>query len=91
MEIEELLTKKDLEAFRQSLLREIAEMVTNGKAEQRKPYLKSKEVRQLMGISYNTLQALRVKKLLCPCAKVEGIYYYKYTDVERLLNANAEQ
>ncbi len=85
MEIE-IITKRDLEDFRNRLIQEIAQLIGIRKPETEKEYLRSKEVRKLLGgISNGTLQNLRVKGLLKP-SKIEGVYYYKLSEVTALLN-----
>ncbi len=86
MEIE-ILTKHDLELFRQKLLHELAEFLNKRSSQTEKEFLRSKEVRKLLGgISSGTLQNLRVKGLLKP-SKIEGVFYYKLSEVKALLNA----
>jgi len=86
MEIE-IITKRDLEDFRHKLVSELAEMLRTPKAELEKEYLRTREVRKLLGgISNGTLQNLRVKGLLKP-SKIEGVYYYRLTEIKALLNA----
>ena len=59
----EILTKEDLNDFRTLLLNDIREII-QGKTEQTKQWLKSKEVRKLLNISPGTLQTLRINKTL---------------------------
>jgi hypothetical protein len=47
-------------------------------------YLKSKDVKHILGISTNTLQKLCVKKKISR-TKVEGRFYYKKSDAINLL------
>ena len=84
----EIVTKQDLEAFKDELLQALTAYMEKPMGAQ-KPWLRSKEVRQMLGISAGTLQNLRVKGLLHP-TKVEGVYYYKYTEITDLLNAGTE-
>lgn len=85
MEIE-LLTRRDLDAFGEKLLHDLSEMLNRRNTEPEKPYLRSKEVRRLLGgISAGTLQSLRVKGILKP-TKIEGVFYYKTSEVNALLN-----
>lgn len=85
MEIE-ILTKDDLEVFGQKLLLDLMEMLKRNEPE--KKYLRSKEVRKLLGgISSGTLQNLRIKGLLKP-TKVEGVFYYRMSEVAALLSGN---
>lgn len=84
----ELVTRQDLEAFRKDLVRELAEVIRQQPGEKHKEWLRSKEVRQMLGgISANTLQNLRVKGLLSP-TKIEGVFFYKLSEIEALLNAD---
>ena len=87
----ELVTRQDLENFKRDLVRELAEFMSQHTGEKEKEWLRSKEVRQLLGgISANTLQNLRIKGLLHP-TRVEGVYYYKLSEIKDLLNANRGQ
>ena len=81
----EIVTKQDLEYFRQQLLQDLSLFL--GKQQQTNPeYLRSKEVRKLLNISAGSLVNLRVKGLLQP-VKIAGIYYYKLEEIHALLNA----
>jgi hypothetical protein len=52
-------------------------------------YLRTKEVREMLGgISSGTLQNLRIRGLLNP-SKIEGVYYYRLSEVKALLNAGS--
>lgn len=89
MEIE-IVTKHDLEVFRQKLLNELLEFLHKPPVQPEKEYLRSREVRKLLGeISSGTLQNLRVKGLLKP-AKIEGVFYYKMSEIKVLLNGTDE-
>ncbi|WP_291131157.1 helix-turn-helix domain-containing protein [Flavobacterium sp. UBA7682] len=82
----EILTKEDLNDFRTLLLNDIREIL-QGKTEQTKQWLKSKEVRKLLNISPGTLQTLRINKTLS-YTKIGGIIYYAQKDIEKLLDEN---
>jgi hypothetical protein len=82
----EILTKDDLNDFRTLLLNDIREII-QGKSEQTKQWLKSKEVRKLLNISPGTLQTLRINKTLS-YTKIGGIIYYAQKDIEKLLDEN---
>ena len=87
MEID-ILTKRDLEEFRNRLLNDLRQLLDNPREESHKQYLRSREVRKMLGgISNGTLQNLRVKRLLNP-SKIEGVFYYKTEEVKALLNGN---
>jgi len=81
----EIVTKQDLEYFRQQLLQDLSLFL--GKQQQTNPeYLRSKEVRKLLNISAGSLVNLRVKGLLQP-VKIAGIYYYKLEEIHALKNS----
>lgn len=84
----EVVTKEDLQEFRMQLLNDIRQLLTPAEAKLVKPWLKNGEVRKLLGISANTLQRLRVSGKL-RSTKVGGVHYYRYVDIEKLLNSDA--
>lgn len=53
--------------------------------EPHRPWLRSKEVRQLMNISAGTLQNLRVSGKI-QATKIGHLHYYKKEDIDQLLN-----
>lgn len=90
MEINEIVTRRDLEAFGQKLIQDFAEMLKQKKVEPEKQYLRSREVRKMLGgISAGTLQSLRVKGVLKP-VRIEGTFFYKVDEIKTLLNGNNE-
>ncbi len=87
MEIE-VVTKEDLQEFRMQLLNDIRQLMKPQETKLIKPWLKNSEVRKLLNISSNTIQRLRVNRKL-RSSKVGGVYYYRYEDIEKLLNSDA--
>jgi len=83
----EVITREDLQAFRQQLISDIKELILR-KHITTKDWLRSSEVRKLLNISPGTLQTFRVNGQLKP-SKIGGIYFYRYTDIEKLLNTNS--
>ena len=81
----ELLTREDLQHFRLQLLSELKEVLQQSK-QSTKQWLKSSEVRKMLGISHGTLQNLRITRSL-PYTKLGGIMFYKYEDIEKILEA----
>ena len=59
----EVITREDLNEFRFLLLNDLKEML-EAKPQQQKRWLKSNEVKELLGISSGTLQNLRINKTL---------------------------
>jgi hypothetical protein len=83
-----IITKEDLDAFRLQLLDDIRRILKPAEAKIVKPWLKNAEVMKLLDISANTLQRLRVSGKLSS-SKVGGVHYYRYEDIEKLLNRKA--
>jgi hypothetical protein len=82
----EIITKEDLKEFRIQLLNELRQLLSVPATKQSKEWLKGTEVRRLMGISAGTLQSLRIQGTLHP-SKIGGIYYYRYEEIQRLLES----
>lgn len=82
----ELITKEDLDNFKKELFEEIRKnRYRPGKpGEQPREWLKSYEVRKLLGISAGTLQNLRLNGTL-PYSKIGGLMYYRYEDIRKLI------
>lgn len=81
----ELLTREDLQQFRMQLLSELKEVLQQSK-QSTKQWLKSSEVRRMLGISHGTLQNLRITRSL-PYTKLGGIMFYRHEDIEKILEA----
>jgi hypothetical protein len=82
----EVITREDLNEFRTLLLDDLKEIL-EGKQEQPKQWLKSKEVRKLLNISPGTLQNMRINGTLS-YTKIGGIIYYSNKDIDKLLEFN---
>ena len=82
----EVITKEDLNEFRQLLIADLSTLLAI-KPQQQKKWLKSNEVRELLNISPGTLQNLRINGTLT-YTKIGGIMYYDNTDIDKLLNGN---
>ena len=85
----ELVTKDDLKAFKEDLLQSLTAFLSKQTHRNEKEYLRTKEVRQLLGISNGTLANLRIKGLLKP-SKIEGVYYYRLSEIKALLDAGTQ-
>ncbi len=79
----EIITKEDLNEFREMLLNDIKALLGKSPSDQPK-WLKSYQVKNLLKISPGTLQNLRVNGTL-RFSKIGGILYYKYEDIMRVL------
>lgn len=85
----ELITKEDLKAFKAELLEDMRSILSSVKP-QSKQWIKSREVRQQLGISPGTLQNLRVSGKLAS-TKIGGILYYKQEDIQKLLDGKEKR
>lgn len=84
----EIITHEDLQKFRLQLLEDLTRIMSGAvQPQSNKEWLRSSEVRKLLGISHGTLQNLRVKNIL-PHRKIGGLMYYKYQDILRLLEGD---
>jgi hypothetical protein len=87
----EIITKEDLQKFRQQLLEDLTRIMSGSiQPQSNKEWLRSAEVRKILGISHGTLQNLRVKNIL-PHRKIGGLMYYKYQDILKLLEGGEEK
>lgn len=84
----EVVTKDDLQSFRIQLLNDIRQLLIPSEGKLIKPWLKNSEVKKLLGISSNTVQRLRISGKL-RSTKVGGVHYYRYEDIEKLLDTDA--
>jgi hypothetical protein len=79
----EIITKEDLELFREKLLQDIKGLL-GGRVDESRKWLKTYQVKNLLKISNNTLQVLRENGTI-PFTKIGGILYYKYEDIMEVL------
>jgi hypothetical protein len=83
----DIVTKEDLELFKQDLIRELS-IIIKPQRHDPKQWLRSVEVRKLLHISPSTLQNFRVNGTLA-FTKVGGIFFYKYDDILKVLEKKA--
>lgn len=81
-----IITYEDLQEFKSELLEDIKNLLGN-QTNNGKKWLKSNEVRDLLGISPGTLQNLRINGTL-PYTKIGGVLYYDYTEIMELMEKN---
>ena len=82
-----IITTEDLREFKMELLDDIKELLTDRSGHISKRWLKSPEVRELLGISPGTLQNLRINGTL-PYTKVGGGLYYDYEEIMKVMEKN---
>ncbi len=84
----EVVTKEDLQTFRLQLINDLKALLLY-KQDAKKEWLRSGEVRKLLKISPGTLQNLRITGKL-KSSKVGGINFYRYSEIEKLLDSNID-
>lgn len=82
-----IITTEDLMEFKLELLEDIKQLLNNQSGYVSKKWLKSPEVKELLGISSGTLQNLRINGTL-PYTKVGGVLYYDYEEIIQVLEKN---
>ncbi|MBW0177630.1 helix-turn-helix domain-containing protein [Sediminibacterium sp.] len=81
MNITEIATKRDIEI----LLKEIRELkVSFETLPDEKQFLRTGEVKKLLGISNSTIQRLRINGVITP-SKIGGTWYYKLSEIKKLI------
>ncbi|MCW3072883.1 MAG: putative DNA-binding protein [Bacteroidetes bacterium] len=83
----ELITKEDLQLFKQDMLNEIKAILKPKLGQAQKEWMKSYEVRKMLGISPGTLQQMRINGTL-EFTQLGGLMYYKYEDIIKLMEKN---
>jgi len=78
-----ILTKEDLQQFKGELLAELVKLFTN-QVPVKKKWLKSYEVRELLGISRGTLQNLKDNGTLHPTL-IGGLLFYDYDEIFKIM------
>ncbi|GGK21993.1 transcriptional regulator [Yeosuana aromativorans] len=82
-----IITTDDLMEFKMELLDDIKQLLNNQTGQMTKKWLKSPEVRELLGISPGTLQNLRINGTL-PYTKMGGVLYYDHSEIMKVLEKN---
>lgn len=85
---DQILTQSDLMEFKQDMLQEFKRIIKECVSGQPgKKWLKSAEVKKLLGISHGFLQSLRDSGVL-PFTKIGGSIYYDYEDITFMMSTN---
>ena len=85
-----IITTEDLREFKMELLDDIKQLLNNQSGHTFKKWLKSPEVKELLGVSSGTLQNLRINGTL-PYTKVGGVLYYDYEEIMNVMEKNKIQ
>jgi hypothetical protein len=86
----EIVTTDDLREFKVELVKEIKQLLAVHHGQAAKKWLKSFEVRKLLGISPGTLQNLRINGTL-PYTKIGGVLFYDYEEIKLMIEQNHVQ
>jgi len=82
----EIITREDLYLFKTELIREIHELLKTPQAAPAKKWIKSFEVREMLGISPGTLQNMRINGTIA-YTKIGGLIFYDYDDIIKLMES----
>lgn len=83
----EIITTDDLREFKTELLTEFRKMLKEHHGQPSKKWLKSYEVKKMLGISPGTLQNMRINGTI-PFTKIGGILFYDSEDIRKILEDN---
>lgn len=78
------VTRTDLDQFKLELVHEIRQLFREAEGTPGKRWLKSQEVRKLLGIGHGTLHRMRTNGQL-PYTPIGGVFYYDWEDVQAML------
>lgn len=82
------VTTEELQNFKKELITELSEVITKAKTiGPQKKWLKSYEVREMIGISPGTLQNMRMAGTI-EFTKVRGLTFYNYDDIVKMMEKN---
>ena len=81
----EIMTKDDLRKFKIELFQELKVLLKAHYGQPMKKWLKSYEVRELLGISPGKLQNLRSNGTLS-YTKIGGMMFYDYENIQKMLD-----
>ncbi|SKA32753.1 Helix-turn-helix domain-containing protein [Chitinophaga eiseniae] len=81
----QIVTVADLRDFREELLAEFKKILKENTGQISKKWLKTNEVRKILGASPGTLQRLRNNGTL-PFKKIGGIVYYDADEISKMLH-----
>ncbi|MFA5297466.1 MAG: helix-turn-helix domain-containing protein [Lutibacter sp.] len=82
-----IITPEDLNDFKYDLLDNIKKLIDHQPGTKTKKWLKSPEVRKLLGLSTGTLQNLRINGTL-PYTKIGAVIYYDYEEIMKVMENN---
>lgn len=90
MENLQILTREDLDKFKAELLEEIKKLLNSANNNQPAEWLKSYDVKKMLGISSGTLQNMRDKGIIT-FSKIGGLALYNKKDIFDFLEKNKKE
>lgn len=89
---EQIATIEDIQSLEERLLTKIKVLLDEltSASTQKKKWLKSGEVKKLLGISNGTLFTLRLNGKLTP-NKIGGTLYFSYDEIAKLMETKSEE
>ncbi len=79
-----ILTTEDLQIFKRELIQELKSILEGASDSTPKKWLKSYEVREMLGLSRGTLQNLKANGSL-QATRIGGLLFYNYDDIQKLM------
>lgn len=79
-----IVTQEDLQKFKNELLAELRQLLEPKVNSKQRKWLKSWEVREMLGISRGTLQNMRINGTL-KSTRVGGLMFYDNDEITKLL------
>jgi hypothetical protein len=80
----QVVTLQDLIDFKNEIILEVKKTIKQNAGQPTKKWLKTKEVRKILGVSVTTLLTLRINGIL-PYTKMGGVLYYDYDDIQAVM------
>jgi hypothetical protein len=87
LQSKQMITPAHLALFKHELLEEINSRFTDLINHDGKKWLRSVDVKNILGISHGTLQNFRIHGDL-PYIKIRGVLFYDYADVKQMISSN---
>lgn len=82
----EIITTDHLREFKVELLQEFRKILKEDHCQSEKKWLRSSEVKKMLGISTGTLQNMRINGTI-PFSKVNGTLFYDYEDILKVMGS----
>lgn len=83
----QVLTMEDFQQFKAELFQELHQIFQSANNQQPRKWVKSYEVREMLGISPGTLQNMRANRTIA-YSKIGGLVFYDYNDIIKLMESD---